>query len=158
MRNLLPLTMAALVLSCGNGTRPPASAASPAPVTGPRVVLPSGRTIALEVARTDAERAQGLMFRESLDPGAGMVFLFDRAEVYPFWMKNCHFALDIVHALADGTVVDVLPNVPPCAADPCPSYAPRAKADTIVEVNAGVAAGNGVKPGTKLRFLDVLSR
>ena len=41
-------------------------------------------------------------------------------------MKNCHFPLDIVHLTKDGTVVDVLANVPPCAADPCPTYPPAA--------------------------------
>lgn len=163
MRGLLQaaVTASAFALACGNGARPSPSSPPPSPASltsGARVVLPSGRTIALDVARTDAERAQGLMFREFLAPGAGMVFLFPRADVYPFWMKNCHFPLDIVHTTADGTVVDVLANVPPCASDPCPSYAPKGKADTVVELNAGVAAANGVVPGSRLTYLDVPSR
>lgn len=156
------LTACAFALACGNGARPspssPPPSPPPPPTAGARVVLPSGLTIALEVARTDAERAQGLMFREFLEPGAGMVFLFPRADVYPFWMKNCHFPLDIVHTTADGTVVDVLANVPPCASDPCPSYAPKGKADTVVELNAGVAAANGVVPGARLSYRDVPDR
>ncbi|MDL1952550.1 DUF192 domain-containing protein, partial [Acidobacteria bacterium ACD] len=71
------LTACAFALACGNGARPspssPPPSPPPSPSAGPRVVLPSGLTIALEVARTDAERAQGLMFREFLEPGAGMV-------------------------------------------------------------------------------------
>ena len=136
----------------------PASPPAPTPAAGPRVVLPSGTVIRAELARTDEERAQGLMFRESLAADAGMLFLFDTTEIRPFWMKNCHFPLDIVHLASDGTVVDVLANVPPCASDPCPSYAPKARSDTVVELRAGVAAANGVVTGSKLRYLDVPAR
>jgi hypothetical protein len=137
----------------------PASApAATAPAAGPRVVLPSGAVVRVELAVTDAERAQGLMYRESLADGTGMLFLFDGLEVRPFWMKNCHFPLDIVHLTRDGTVVDVLAGVPPCAADPCPTYPPSAASDTVLELNAGVAAKSGLVRGAKLRFLDVPGR
>lgn len=135
-----------------------AAAARPTPAAGPRVVLPSGRAIRVELAVTDEEKAQGLMFRESMARESGMIFLFDRLEVRPFWMKNCHFPLDLIYSLKDGTVVDVLKNVPPCAADPCPSYPPSAAADTVVEVNAGVAEKEGVKPGAKLRYVEIPGR
>ena len=124
----------------------------------PSVVLPSGAKVRLEVARTDEERAQGLMFRASMPRDAGMVFLFETEEERPFWMKNCHFPIDIVHLRSDGTVVDVLENVPPCPADPCPSYSPRARGDTVVELNAGVSRENGVRPGARLRFVWVPGR
>jgi hypothetical protein len=130
------------------------------PVTGPRVVLPSGATVGVEVAVTDPEKAQGLMFRESMPRGAGMVFLFDGLEIRPFWMKNCHFPLDMIYATKDGTVVDVLRNVPPCAPDPapCDSVVPKAKADTVLEVNAGVADAEGAVPGAKLRWVEIPGR
>ena len=133
----------------GGGGSPSSAVAS----SGPSVLLPSGASIRLELARTDEERSQGLMFRAAMPRDAGMVFLFETAEVRPFWMKNCHFPIDIVHVLSDGTVVDVLEGVPPCTADPCPSYPPRGRADTIVELNAGVAKENGVRAGAKLRFV-----
>jgi uncharacterized membrane protein (UPF0127 family) len=101
---------------------------------------------------------QGLMFRESLAPASGMVFLFDAPEPRSFWMKNCHFSLDMVFALRDGTVVDVLENVPPCQADPCPSYPSRAPADTVVELTSGEAKRHGVVPGARLSFLSVPER
>ncbi|HSB36536.1 MAG TPA: DUF192 domain-containing protein, partial [Thermoanaerobaculia bacterium] len=135
---------------------PVASKAKAAP--RPRVVLPSGAEIVLEMAKTDEERAQGLMFRASLPREAGMIFLFEGLEVRPFWMKNCHFPLDIVHLASDGTVVDVLANIPPCAADPCPTYPPKAAASTVLELNAGAAAANGVVPGAKLTLLEIPGR
>lgn len=129
-----------------------------APPASPRVLLPSGAVAAVELALTDAERAQGLMYRESLADGAGMLFVFEGLEARPFWMKNCHFPLDIVHLTKDGTVVDVLAGLPPCAADPCPTYPPAAASDTVLELNAGVAAKNGLVRGAKVRFVEVPGR
>lgn len=115
-------------------------------------------TLRLELAATEAERAQGLMFRESLPQDAGMLFLFDGLELRPFWMKNCHFPLDIVHMTSDGTVVEVLANVPPCTGDPCPNYTPKAASTTVLEINAGAAANNGLVVGAKVRFVEVPGR
>ncbi len=155
----LAISTLAISISCApsSGVAPPTATVTPAP-QGPRVKLPSSRVISLELARTESEKAQGLMFRESLEEDRGMVFLWDTAEVRPFWMKNCHFPLDIIYTRLDGTVVDVLANVPHCEADPCPSYPPRGAAETVVEVNAGVAARHGVKPGVRLFFEGVPGR
>lgn len=152
------LLSAFLLAGCtgGRGVSPPAAQTPPA--SGPRVVLPSGAVFALEVAITPEQTAQGLMFRESLAPATGMVFVFDAPRPQAFWMKNCHFPLDMVFTLKDGTVVDVLENVPPCAADPCPSYPARAPADTVVEVTAGEAKKHGVVPGARLSYLSVPER
>lgn len=152
------LLLSALLLgACTGGRGAPVASPTPGP-GGPRVVLPSGAVFALEVARTQEQIAQGLMFRESLAPASGMVFLFDAPEPRSFWMKNCHFALDMVFTLRDGTVVDVLESVPPCEADPCPSFPARAPADTVVELTAGEAKRHGVVPGARLRFLSVPER
>ena len=145
-----------LLAACSGGRGAPPAA--PAPAAGPRVVLPSGAVFSLELARTPEQIAQGLMFRESLAPSSGMVFLFDAPEPRSFWMKNCHFPLDMVFTLADGTVVDVLENVPPCGADPCPSYPSRAPADTVVELTGGEAKHHGIVPGARLSFLSVPGR
>jgi len=151
------LSFGLALLACapsGSGPAPAATAAS----AGPGVILPSGAVFRVELAVTDAERAQGLMFRESLAEGAGMLFLFDGTEIRPFWMKNCHFPLDIIHLTKDGTVVDVLANVPPCAADPCPTYPPAAASDTVLELNAGVAARSGLLRGARVRYVEVPGR
>ena len=145
-----------LFAGCTGGRGAPPAA--PAPAAGPRVVLPSGAVFVLELAQSPEQIAQGLMFRESLAPSSGMVFLFDAPEPRSFWMKNCHFPLDMVFTLADGSVVDVPENVPPCEADPCPSYPSRAPADTVVELAGGEAKRHGVVPGARLRFLSVPGR
>ena len=147
-----------LLASCTGG-RGASPAETPAPAaSGPRVVLPSGATFTLEVARTPEQIMQGLMFRESLAPSSGMVFIFDAAEPRSFWMKNCHFALDMVFTRKDGTVLDVLENVPPCEADPCPTYPSAGPADTVVELTAGEAKRHGVVRGARLRWISVPER
>jgi uncharacterized membrane protein (UPF0127 family) len=149
---------ALLLCACTGGRGAAPAASSTPPASGPRVVLPSGAVFALEVAKTPEQLAQGLMFRESLAPASGMVFLFDAPRPQSFWMKNCHFALDMVFTLRNGTVVDVLEDVPPCAADPCPSYPSRAPADTVVELTAGEAKRHGLVPGAHLTFLSLPER
>ena len=98
------------------------------------------------------------MFRASMPADAGRVFLFDEAGPQAFWMKNCHFPQDMVFMTADGTVTALLENVPPCRNDPCPSYPSGAAADTVLELNAGVARAAGVSVGKKVAFSGVPGR
>ena len=55
-----------------------------------------GTSVSVELARTDAERARGLMDRRELAPDAGMLFLFDETAEHPFWMKNTLIPLDMI--------------------------------------------------------------
>jgi uncharacterized protein len=88
------------------------------------------------------------MFRESLAAGKGMLFLFPRRGVYPFWMKNTLIPLDMIWLEADGRVVDVKAAVPPCPGDPCPSYSPSGQASYVLELASGEAGAHGVTPGS----------
>ncbi|GHV93430.1 hypothetical protein AGMMS50268_39330 [Spirochaetia bacterium] len=60
-----------------------------------------------ELARTDQERAQGLMYRESLDDGKGMLFIFDRDQRMSFWMKNTLIPLSIAFIASDGRITEI---------------------------------------------------
>jgi uncharacterized protein len=162
---LLVFACAASACAADRGAAPaataaPAASAAPAPAAGPRVVMPNGTVIGVELALTDPEKAQGLMFRESMPKNAGMVFPFEGLDIRPFWMKNCHFPLDLVYATKDGTVVEVIKAVPPCPPDPapCPNAIPKAKSDTVLEVNAGVADATGAVPGAKLKWVEIPGR
>ena len=166
MRRQARLALAGLLLAAaacaadrGSTAAAPAKATTPA-VSGPRVVMPNGTVVSVEIAVTDAEKAQGLMFRESMPKNAGMIFPFDGLEIRPFWMKNCHFPLDLVYATKDGTVVEVIKALPPCPPDPapCPNTAPKEKSDTVLEVNAGVADATGAIPGAKLKWVEIPGR
>ena len=141
-------------VSCGAGPTPSKPAATPSP-TGPRAILPSGSTYRLELAHTPEEQAQGLMFRESLPEKTGMLFLFGDGNVHRFWMKNTMIPLDMVWMDADGRVLFISADTPPCKADPCPSYGPESPAAMVLEIAGGKAAKEKVAVGSVLRFEDV---
>jgi uncharacterized membrane protein (UPF0127 family) len=60
-----------------------------------------------EIARTDEDRSQGLMFRENLADGEGMLFVYERDQVLSFWMKNTLIPLSIAFIAADGRIIDI---------------------------------------------------
>ena len=63
--------------------------------------------ITVELARTDGERAQGLMFRKQLSDGQGMLFVFDRDQMLSFWMKNTLIPLSIAFIASDGHILEI---------------------------------------------------
>lgn len=144
--------MLALLLSCANPTVPQKTAELS---NKPRVVFPDGFVVRVELATDDETRAQGLMFRDHLRDGTGMLFLFPRTAEYPFWMKNTLIPLDMIWMDEQRRIVHVKSDVPPCQADPCPSYAPGVPARYILEVAAGVARQHQLGPGNVLRFENV---
>lgn len=108
---------------------------------------------AVEVADDDAERARGLMFRDALDPGRGMLFVHEREEPQAYWMKNTRIALDILYFDADRRLVSQQRDVPPCSlGDRCPPYPSAAPARFVLELNAGEAARLKLENGTELTF------
>lgn len=115
-------------------------------------ITPSGAVIELDVAVSDPKRALGLMGREEIPRGTGMLFVFPGRSRHSFWMYRCLTDLDIVWLVDDGTVVDVAESVPPCAERPCPSYAPDAPATIVVEVAGGHARELGIVSGARLVF------
>jgi uncharacterized protein len=108
--------------------------------------------IEAELAYTDASRSRGLMFRESLSPDAGMLFLFPSLEIQSFWMKNTLIPLDILWLNERKEVVYLL-TAHPCRKDPCESLAPLQKALYVLEVNAGFARKHKIDIGTQLEFV-----
>ena len=151
------LFLAGFLMTAACGAAPQSSskpAATPAP-SGPRVLLPSGAVYRLELARTPEEQAQGLMFRESLPEKTGMLFLFGDKSAHRFWMKNTMIPLDMVWMDADGKVLFVSADTPPCTADPCPSYGPESPAAMVLEIAGGKAVKEKIVVGSVLQFLDM---
>lgn len=102
--------------------------------------------IDLEVTRTPQEQALGLMFRPSLEDNRGMLFEFNPPRPVSFWMKNVVIALDMVF-VREGTIRAIAVQVPPCAAEPCPTYSPEEEIDQVIELRGGRAAELNLKPG-----------
>lgn len=64
-------------------------------------------TLVAEVAATNEQRATGLMYRFSLPPDAGMLFVFDAPRPLSFWMRNTYVALSIAFIDANGTILNI---------------------------------------------------
>jgi uncharacterized membrane protein (UPF0127 family) len=114
--------------------------------------LPSGKVLQSEVMVSDEDRQMGLMFRPSLAPDHGMLFLFEEPGFHGIWMKNCKFPIDILWLDKERTIVHVAEKVPPCAAEPCEVYAPLRKASYVVELNAGQARKENAVVGSRVEF------
>lgn len=112
-----------------------------------------GQRYTVEVADNHEERARGLMFRDRLDSGTGMLFVHDVEQPLAYWMKNTRIPLDILYFDQDRKLVSVSRGVPPCSlGDRCPNYPSRGAALYVLELNAGVASEIDVRPGDELRI------
>jgi uncharacterized protein len=101
----------------------------------------------VEVARNDAERAQGLMFRRSMPADHGMLFDFGRVEPVSMWMQNTYLPLDMLFIRKDGTVARIATNTEPLSTRTIPSGEPVL---AVLELNGGIAAKLGLKPGDRV--------
>jgi len=155
MRVLLAML---LMMGCSSPAPPPvdepANRQPPTANSGPRVVFPDHFVVSVEIAADDELRAQGLMYRDHIDPGKGMLFVFPRDDVFSFWMKNTRIPLDMIWVDANKRIVGIRENVPPCKVADCPSYGPGVVARYVLEVGGGEAAKHGLKVGDLLQFID----
>ena len=106
----------------------------------------------VEIADSFEERQRGLMFRESLGEGKGMLFVFEESGIYPFWMKDTFIFLDIIWINSDKEVVFINKDTLPCQEDPCISYDPGTEALYVLEVNSGVSEELGLEIGEIVNF------
>ena len=175
-----------LVMAC-NGATPPATpapgatpqdtavAAAPtfasegtaSPTPGVPFTMPApqpaisvgGARFTVEVAATAQERSQGLSGRTRLDPGTGLLFVFDQPGIHQFWMYDMRFPLDFVWISAGCVVADLTPGVPPplpgqSTAD-LPRYRPAQPVRYVLELNAGEIAAAGVRIGDAVSFQNM---
>lgn len=106
-----------------------------------------------EIADNDLTRSRGLGGRANLGQDEAMLFVFDQADFYTFWMLDMKFPLDFIWINGD-QIVDITQNVPAPAPGQknLPIYRPKAKADKVLEVNAGWASAHNIIIGDKIRM------
>jgi hypothetical protein len=155
-RRVLPVALA-LALGCAAGgedpeevSQPPArqersatAPIEPAPATGNAWIIFGADTVRAEVARTPDERARGLMYREDLPAGTGMLFVFPENDIRSFWMQNTYLALDIAFLDPSFRVVDIQ-QMEPESED---FHRSRAPAMYALEVPQGWFAEQGILVG-----------
>jgi uncharacterized membrane protein (UPF0127 family) len=142
--------------ACQNGRSPAAPAGSTAGGGNrPRVVLHSGaRTVPVrvELARTESERERGLMYRNHLEPDAGMLFIFDHDGPLTFCMKNTFIPLDMIFIDRDRRIVGIVENAVPETETPrrVPGISRY-----VLEVGGGLTRQWGIGSGSEVDFEGV---
>ena len=126
-------------------------------------VLIGDHAFTVELARTSVEQARGLSGRAGLGVDEGMLFLFGKSGVQNFWMKDMNFPIDIIWigpasplgSRGASSTVNVVLGFVQNAPMPAPGaqlwqlpiYTSPDGVDTVLEVNAGTVARDGIKVG-----------
>jgi uncharacterized membrane protein (UPF0127 family) len=101
----------------------------------------------IELALSDAQMEQGLMFRRSLAPDAGMLFDFKTPTNVTMWMKNTLIPLDMLFVDEHGQIIDIHERAVPQSLE---VIAAKGPARYVVELNGGTVARLGIKRGDKV--------
>lgn len=104
-------------------------------------------TFKVEVATNARQQAQGLMFRRSMAPDAGMLFVYPREERIAMWMKNTFIPLDMVFIARGGRIAKIAERTVPMSEATISSDVPVM---AVLELNAGTASRLGLKPGDRV--------
>ncbi len=113
---------------------------------GPRCLL-----IEVYIASSAKQRAQGLMFIESMPEFEGMYFGYGEPVGIAMWMKNTLLALDMLFIGEDMAINSVTRNTTPLSTDRIES---QAAVIGVLELNAGFAERWGAEAGTRV-FLEL---
>jgi uncharacterized membrane protein (UPF0127 family) len=154
LRSLLRAGALALGFFAGGCAQPettvPPAVAAPASQYEELFVDTAGGPVRFEVeiADTEAERSQGLMFRETMPGYRGMLFDFQQPRPVSFWMRNTVLSLDIIFIGVDGRILNIADHTAPMNDAPIPS---DGVTRGVLEIGAGQAEAHGIHPGDRVR-------
>ena len=113
----------------------------------PRMHLTAGEhRLHAWVARSEEEHALGLMHRQQLAHGEGMLFVWDEPARKSFWMKDTPLPLSIAFLEEDGTILGI-DDMQPHSLEGHGSGRP---VRFVLEVNQGWFEDKGIAPGMRL--------
>ena len=102
----------------------------------------------VEIADTDALRAQGLMNRPSMPRMAGMLFIYDGPQRAVFWMENTLIPLDMIFMDATGRVTHIHHEAEPLDRTPIDG---GNDVLMVLEINGGMSRRLGIDAGSEMR-------
>lgn len=114
-------------------------------------LISNNQTIELEVAQQPHELEKGLRFRRALPVNRGMLFVSEKPQQVNVWMKNMNFPIDIVF-IRNGSVANIIQNVPACTKIPCPIYSSQTEVDKVMELPAFTTNKLNLKPGSTINI------
>lgn len=118
------------------------------PAWAEKITLKIGKqTVHAEIADTPQSREHGLMRRDQLCAECGMLFVFEKAGRYSFWMKDTPLPLSIAFIAADGAII----NTDEMQPDTTDTHSAKGDALYALEMHGGWFARNGIKPGDRVR-------
>lgn len=101
----------------------------------------------VELARSPAQQAQGLMYRRTLAEDAGMLFLYETARPAVMWMKNTLIPLDMLFIARDGRIVSIVERTVPRSLETIVS---DQSVSAVLEVRGGTVARLGIGLGDRV--------
>mgnify|MGYP001411520030 CR=1 FL=1 len=116
---------------------------------GAALVILGNDTVNAEVARTSQERSKGLMDREEVPDGTGMLFVFEREASRTFWMQDTFVSLDIAFLDSSMAIIDIQ-QMESGSGEVYDSAAP---AKFALEVRKGWFAEHGIVEGLKAEII-----
>ena len=116
----------------------------------PLIIQARGKSFVfrVELARTPEERMLGLMFRTSVVPDGGMLFISRPAGIIQMWMKNTLIPLDMLFIDETGRIVHITRNAEPKSLRIISSVYPVVG---VLEVAGGTAGRLGLRQGDFIR-------
>ena len=118
------------------------------------LTLPGGRIIKVQPRIGTADLRQGMIYRTSLAPDHGMLFVHSKPDNYPYWMYHVMIPLDIIWIDSDKRIVEMVINAQPCKLTPdkCPQYLSAKPAHYVLELAGGMAKKYNLAIGSQLEW------
>ncbi|MGI8743384.1 MAG: DUF192 domain-containing protein [Bryobacteraceae bacterium] len=118
------------------------------------VTLPGGQVLRVETMLDAKDMLRAMMFRKTLAPDRGMLFVHLRPGNYGYWMYQTYIPLDMIWMDSSRRIVEIVPNAPPCKteASKCPHYGGSYPSQYVLELGGGMAQKYNLHVGDVVSF------
>jgi len=118
------------------------------------LTLPGGEVLKVEMMIANADTMRGMMFRTSIAPDHGMLFVHRKPGQYSHWMYQTPISLDTVWMDDKHNIVEIVENAPPCTtvASKCPHFGGKEMSQYSLQMGAGMVKKYHLKLGDSLRW------
>lgn len=115
-------------------------------------VILAGEQFRVELAVSREEKQRGLMHRDKLPEGTGMLFIYATPQPTRFWNRNVRFPIDILYFDENRGFLRADTRVPPCLHSACPVYQTGQPVKYVLELPAGTRERLDLQPGQRFIF------
>ena len=118
------------------------------------VTLPGGQVIKVEMMVDKLDVMRGMMFRPSLAPDRGMLFVYIVPDHHFHWMYQTLIPLDMIWLDSNRNIVEIVENAQPCKtqASKCEQYGGKQLSSYVLEIGGGLAGKYGLQLGQAIRW------